>query len=65
MAKIRILKDTPVMNDSGLILHAVEMAGPSSETKPTAGLANGSMFLETDTRKVYLFDEDDGWDQGA
>ena len=61
MSKIRILKDTPVLNDSGAVIHAVEMAGPSSEAKPTSGLANGSLFLESDTGKIAVFDEDNGW----
>ena len=65
MSKIRVLKDTPVMDDSGNLLHVVELAGDSSETKPTTGIAKGSMYMETDTRKVYLYDEDDGWDNGG
>lgn len=65
MSKIRVLKDTLTTDDSGNILHIVELAGDSSESKPTTGIANGSMYLETDTRKVYLYDEDDGWDNGG
>ena len=65
MSKIRVLKDTLTTDASGNILHIVELAGDSSETKPTTGIANGSMYLETDTRKVYLYDEDDGWDNGG
>ena len=65
MSKIRVLKDTLTTDDSGNILHIVELAGDSTESKPTTGIANGSMYLETDTRKVYLYDEDDGWDNGG
>jgi len=65
MSKIRTLKDTLTTDASGNILHIVELAGNSSESKPTTGIANGSMYLETDTRKVYLYDEDDGWDNGG
>ena len=65
MSKIRVLKDTLTTDDSGNILHIVELAGDSNESKPTTGIANGSMYLETDTRKVYLYDEDDGWDNGG
>lgn len=61
MSKFRIISDTPVMSDSGVILHVVEMAGPSDETKPTAGLANGSLCLESDTGLIAVFDEDNGW----
>jgi hypothetical protein len=32
-------------------------AGLSSDTKKTAGVTNGSVFLEMDTKKMYLFDE--------
>lgn len=32
-----------------------EIAGDSSETKPTASVADGSIFTETDTGDVYMF----------
>lgn len=35
----------------------VELAGLSTDAKPTAGLATGSLFLEVDTGKIYAFDE--------
>jgi hypothetical protein len=31
--------------------------GTNSETKPTAGLADGSVFVEVNTGKAYLFNE--------
>lgn len=31
--------------------------GASSETKPTADLAYGSVFVEVDTGKAFLFNE--------
>lgn len=34
--------------------------GLSTDEKPTNLIANGSMFIEEDTRKVYLFDEENG-----
>lgn len=37
--------------------HYVEIAGASSETKPTTGIAAGSTFLETDTGDLYVFNE--------
>lgn len=61
MSKIRTISDIPCMDDSGNLLHIVELAGDSNESKPTDGIANGSMYLETDTGKIALFDEDDGW----
>lgn len=35
-----------------------KFAGNSSDSKPTAGIVTGSSFLEVDTAKEYLFDED-------
>ena len=35
-----------------------EMFGLSTDTKPTSGLITGSLFVEVDTGKVYLFNED-------
>lgn len=32
-----------------------EIAGDSTETKPTANVADGSIFTETDTGDVYMF----------
>ena len=61
MAKIRVISDLPVMDDSGNILHIQELAGDSNESKPTDGIANGSIYLETDTGLISVFDEDDGW----
>ena len=61
MAKIRVISDIPCLDDSGNVLHIKELAGPSDVTKPTAGMANGSLYLETDTGLISVFDEDDGW----
>ena len=35
----------------------VEISGDSDETKPTTGIADGSIFTESDTGKVYFFNE--------
>lgn len=37
----------------------VEMAGKSTESKPTTGIISGSLFLESDTGDMYVFDETD------
>lgn len=37
----------------------IEAAGLSGETKPTKGIATGSLFLEVDTGDVYAFAEGD------
>lgn len=58
--KIRILDEQPVEN-AGSLLHIRTLAGSSDASKPTSLLANGSIFIETDTGKVFIFDEDNGW----
>lgn len=40
-------------------LTLVELAGLSTDTKPTAGIVTGSIFLEVDTGDVYAFAEGD------
>ena len=36
----------------------VELAGTSADTKPTDGIATGSIFTEADTGKVFFYNED-------
>ena len=36
-----------------------ELSGKSTETKPTAGVADGSICLESDTGKIFFFNEVD------
>lgn len=41
-----------------------EYAGLKDDTKPTAGVRNGSSFIEMNTGKVYIFDAENGeWDE--
>ena len=35
-----------------------EFRGLSTDTKPVDGVGNGSIFLELDTFKVFMFDEE-------
>lgn len=35
----------------------VEIFGTSSESKPTSGIAFGSVFIEVDSGKAFLFNE--------
>ena len=35
-----------------------EFYGLSTDTKPTAMIANGSIFIEIDTADAYFFDEE-------
>ena len=42
----------------------IEAAGLSTDTKPTDDLITGSLFMEADTGKVYVFDEISGtWNE--
>ena len=36
----------------------VELYGLSTDTKPTTGIVTGSVFVEVNTGKAYLFNED-------
>lgn len=47
-------------NDNGTALYYVEISGDSTETKPTTGICDGSIFVESDTGKVYFFNETAG-----
>ena len=53
---IRVIEQRYYAGDS---VFAV-MAGNSSDSKPTAGIITGSQFIEADTGKTYLYDEDSG-----
>lgn len=46
-------KATYIGNDKIL----VESVCLSTDTKPTTGIANGSLVLEMDTGKIYVFNE--------
>ena len=46
------------VKEYGSVANIVTIYGSSSEAKPTEGIAGGSVFVETDTQKIYLFDED-------
>ena len=38
----------------------IEAAGLSTDSKPTSGIVTGSVFIEVNTGKVFLFDEASG-----
>lgn len=50
---IRTIVDKPFTD----ALHYVEMAGRTSDSKPTTGIITGSKFLEVETGDVYAFEE--------
>ena len=45
----------------------IEAAGLSTDSKPTANIVTGSLFLEVNTGDVYAFEEGDSpaWDKVA
>ena len=48
-----------VYRESGLINNKdveLEYRGLSTDTKPTENITNGSVFIEIDTGKLYMFD---------
>lgn len=34
----------------------VELRGLSTDTKPTTGIGNGSVYIEIDTQKIFFYD---------
>lgn len=58
---IRILKKTcEIVDRDTLTTKAIcDMAGDSNDEKPTDTVLTGSSFVEADTGKGFLFNEDD------
>lgn len=54
---IRTKNATLIEVKDGAALYAAELYGASTDSKPTVGLANGSIFVEVDTGNIYLFNE--------
>lgn len=57
---MRKLVERPFTRENGDMLNYVEITGASDETKPTTGIVDGSIFVETDTGDVYFFSEAGG-----
>lgn len=47
-------------DNSGNEEYYAEISGDSTETKPAAGIIDGSIFSESDTGKVFFFNENSG-----
>lgn len=63
MAKYRILEQQ-IMTESGKTW--IFAAGESGDERPEGDFVNGSVALETDTRKVLLWRESiNDWDDGS
>lgn len=55
-----------VLVEDGEVKQMADLYGTSTDSKPTEGYVNGSAFLEVDTSKVYLFNEDySSWNEVA
>ena len=52
---IRYLVKQPMDTGDGKVY--VEISGLSTDSKPTEGVAQGSILSEVDTGKVYFFNE--------
>lgn len=52
-----IIRKPIQMRKYGQTPYYVEISCLSSDTKPTANIATGSLAIEADTGDVYLFDE--------
>ena len=48
------------IDSNGNPVYYKEMAGESTDTKPTDHIATGSVFLEVDTGSVFCYSEDAG-----
>lgn len=57
---MRELIVNPFVVESGETKFYKEISGLSTDTKPTNGLVNGSIFNEVDTGKVFFFNETSG-----
>lgn len=56
---IRALNATVTeVKEDGTVLNIANLFGTSSDSKPTTGYANGSTFVEVNTGKLFLFNED-------
>ena len=53
---IRILEQRTIDGNTNYI----EAAGLSTDSKPTANICTGSVFIEVNTGKAYLFNETAG-----
>lgn len=54
---MRTLTSRIIATVDGVDLSYVEISGDSGEAKPTSGIADGSIFTESDTGKVFFFNE--------
>ena len=58
---VRFNNNPNVAYQQGQNVQYLEISCRSTDTKPTAGVATGSICVEVDTGKVFLYDETSGW----
>ena len=57
---MRELESRIVAVENGENIIYKEISGDSTDTKPTDGVCDGSLFVESDTGDVYFFNEESG-----
>lgn len=57
---IRAKNATLIEIEDGTTLYMADLFGESTDDKPSTGYANGTLFLEVDTGKLWAFCESDG-----
>lgn len=57
---MRELESRIIAVENGENIIYKEISGDSDDTKPTAGICDGSLFVESDTGDVYFFNEKSG-----
>lgn len=57
---VRVLKNEINVNADGVAKSLAQIACLSTDTKPTSGLATGSIALEVNTGDMYAYDEESG-----
>lgn len=57
---MRELESRIVAVENGENIIYKEISGDSTDTKPTACVCDGSLFVESDTGDVYFFNEESG-----
>lgn len=60
MVRISVTKSLNQKDDNGniVVISLIEATGLSTDEKPTKNTANGSIFVEVDTGKVFFFNEE-------
>lgn len=53
---ITVYRDNGLAMTTDGALVEIEMRGLSTDEKPTENIVNGTVFIEIDTGKVYMFD---------